>query len=452
MSELIERAREIEKSLELDKLARAGFKREIRSRAQSHQTVTYPEQDTTQPVTSEEIFGKSSDRKELALYLHIPFCTGKCVYCPYVSSPASAERVKIYLSALEKEIELVSEFPEVQNSRITSAYFGGGTPTFLSPEQLVKLFKQIKRRFNLVRDAEFTVEASPETILGRREEERLDVIVRYANRLNLGVQTFDDSILAAMKRRHTSHQTRNAILGLYEKRFRNVNVDLIAGLPDQTLKVWEEDLIDVEMMRVPSITTYPLKIKPEAAIWEMFEKHPERFPGEKEVLLMHIMAIEGLGRFKRFEYTENPIWWFTRSPEFFHGQQMHKWRDNGEMIGLGVSAYSYVNDWQYYNTASLDEYLASLNDWKLPITKGARLTLEEKARRGMIFGIKCIEVDKQKFKDRYRFFPEEKFGDNLERLEKLGLVDISDKTIKLTYTGRLFSEEVARSFIEHARK
>ena len=452
MSGLIEQAREIEKSLELDKLARAGFKRGIRSKAQSHHTVTYPEYYKAQSVTSDDIFGKSSDRKDLALYLHIPFCTGKCVYCHYVSSPASAERVRSYLSALENEIDLVSHLPEVQNSIVTSAYLGGGTPTFLSPVQLERLFKYITRRFNLIRSAEFTVEASPETILGRRGEEKLDVIAEYANRLNLGVQTSDDSILVAMKRRHTSHQARNAILGLYEKRFRNINVDLIAGLPDQTLKVWEDDLIDVEMMRVPSITTYPLKIKPEAAIWKMFEKYSERFPDEREVLLMHIMAIEGLGRFERFKYTENPVWWFTSSPEFVYKQQIHKWRDNGEMVGLGVSAYSYVNDWQYYNTSSLEAYLTSLKEGKFPIIKGAKLTLEEQARRGMIFGLKCIEVDKQRFKERYGFFPEEKFGENLERLEKLGLVRISAKKMELTYTGRLFSEEVARSFIENARK
>lgn len=444
MNKLIERAREIGKDLELEKLARAGFRREIRSKAQSHHTVTYPEQDMSHPVTSEEIFGKSSDRKDLALYLHIPFCTGKCVYCHYVSSPAFSWRVNSYLSALEKEMGRVSRFSEVENSKVTSVYLGGGTPTFLSPAQLARLFNQIRQRFNLARDAEFTVETSPETILGRRGEEKLDVIAGYANRLNLGVQTFNDDILAAMKRRHNHEQVNQAYTNA-SSRFKNINIDLIAGLPGQTSGVWEDDLYHAFFItHAPSVTTYPLKIKPEAAIWKMFREHPEQFPDEEEVLLMRIMAIEDA---RHFKYTETPALWFTRSPEFIHGEQIHKWRDNGEMIGLGVSAYSYVNGWQYYNTASLDEYLTSLKDWKLPIVKGARLTPEEQARRSIIFGLKCIEIDKQSFKDRHGFFPEEKFEDNLKKLEKLGLVSISDKSIKLTYTGRVFSEEVARSFI-----
>ncbi|MBM3234581.1 coproporphyrinogen III oxidase family protein [Candidatus Pacearchaeota archaeon] len=450
MSELIERAREIEKTLDLEKLARAGFINDIRSKAQSHHTVTYPEQEATQLVNSDDIF-RNQTQKNLALYFHVPFCTGKCVYCHYVSSPAPPERVKRYLSALEKEIELVSELPGIRDSKVTSAYIGGGTPTYLSPEQLKHLISVIRARFDLQPGAEISVEASPETLLGALGEERLDVIKEYIGRLNtgrlsIGVQTFNDDILAAMKRRHSHSQTLEALENA-RKRFPNFNIDLMMGLPGQTLGVWENDIQLATLARTPSITTYPLKIKPQVAVWKIFQKHPEQFSDRRDVLLMHIMAIEHFEQDSFLNYKENPVWWFTASHEFVHKHQMHKWGDNGELIGLGVSAYSYVNGWQYYNFSDTGEYMASLERGELRISRGAKLSLQEQTKRAIIFGLKCADIDKQGFARRYGFFPEERFGKNLGRLEKLGLVDTDKHRIRLTYTGRLFSEEVARSFI-----
>jgi oxygen-independent coproporphyrinogen-3 oxidase len=451
MSKLIERAKRIEKSLNSDQLAKAGFRREFRSVADSHHTVTYPEKNKASPVNPEYIFSKPSGTDELSLYLHIPFCTGKCVYCQYKTFPnPPPEKLESYLSALEKEIDLVSKIPYVKNSPIFSTYIGGGTPTYLSQKHLERLLKRLRKSFDFVKPikdlggVEFTVEASPETILEELGREKLDILKKYrVNRLSLGIQTFNDKILSSMKRRYNSKQAKEAI-DIAKEKFDNLNIDLIPDLPDQTLDTWESDLETVLDMEIPSVTTYPLKIKPEASIYKLFEKNPQKFSDEETSLLMKIMAMERFG--DRF-YMEYPVWWFTSFWTHVYDQQIHKWEENGELLALGVSGYSYINNWQYYNSDSLNEYLEAIEKNNLPIWKGINLlTKEEQATRNMILGIRCT-INKLEFKMRHGFKPEEKFGDKLKKLENLGLISNSEREIKLTYTGRLFAEEVARYFI-----
>ncbi|KYK26547.1 hypothetical protein AYK26_07450 [Euryarchaeota archaeon SM23-78] len=441
MLELIERAKEI-----LETRVKRKIHREIRSKAYSHHTVTYPERNNTSPLKQEDIFYKSSETKDLALYLHIPFCNGKCTYCQYVTfANQSDERVNTYISALKKEINLVCEIPEIKNFRITTAYIGGGTPTYLSPANLEKLLIHVREKLNFHNNIEFTVEASPETIIGETGEKRLDTLRKYGvNRLSIGVQTFDDKILSFIRRRHDSKQAIESIKRAKEK-FNNINIDLIVGLPDQTLEIWQFDLDTALKTKVPSITTYPLKIKSEApVVYKLFKKNPQRFPDEKTFLLMYIMSME---RFNELGYEQYPVWWFTKSLEYVYKQQIHKWENNGELIALGIAGYSYINKWQYYNVKTLKEYLESLNQNRLPISEGVKLSKpEEQARRNLVLGIRC-KIDKNKFKERYGFKPEEKFGKILSRLESLDLIINSEKEIKLGYTGNLFAEEVSRSFL-----
>ena len=446
MSILIEKAKQIESSLKLDELLKHGFKKEIKGKADSHQTVTYPEKKHSCSVSPEEIFYHHTENKDLSLYLHIPFCNTKCVYCQYTSFyEQSDEKIATYISALKKEIDLASELPEIKNSKITSVYIGGGTPTYLSPSDLEDLLKHIQKKFNLTKNIEFTVESTPETILGGIGKEKLEILRKYGgNRLSIGIQTFDNDILHSMNRKHNLEQALSSIETAKEK-FDNLNIDLIFGFPDQTLEAWESDLNIIANMKIPPITIYPLTIKLEAAIYNLFEKNPKIFLDEKSYLLMDIMAIE---IFKEMRFKNYPVWWFASSPKYIYKQQIHKWENNGELLALGISGYSYLNSWQYYNFRTMKEYFDSLNNNRLPIQKGIKLrTKKRQAIRNMVFGIKC-KIDKCRFKGRYGFNPEEEFGKPISKLENLGLIKNTEKEIKLTYKGKLFAEEVSRYFIK----
>ena len=252
------------------------------------------------------------------------------------------------------------------------------------------------------------------------------------NRLSLGVQTFNDKILSFKRKRHDSKQAIKALNTAKEK-FDNVNIDLIVGLPDQTLEIWESDLEIALKTKVPSITTYPLKIKPEApVVYRLFERNPQRFPDEKTFLLMYIMSME---KFNEAGYEQYPAWWFTKSLKYVYKQQIHNWENNGEILALGIAGYSYINKWQYYNVRTLKYYLESLNQNRLPISRGVMLsTLEEQARRNLVLGIRC-KINKYKFREKYKFKPEEKFNKILSKLEDLGLIINYENEIKLSYMG-----------------
>lgn len=445
MSELIEKATRIKQSLGLDRVVQTGFQRSIKSQADSHHTVTWPEKSSAIVMRPEDIFNKSQQKRDLALYVHIPFCTGRCTYCQYTVIPDSSQsQVSAYLQALEREMELVAMTEEVRNSQITGAYIGGGTPTFLSPEQLKRLFGKIHSTFQFSEDAEFTIEASPETILGELGLERLKVLKEFGiNRPSLGIQTFDDSVLASIRRRHNAQEGIEAINRVKEY-FDNFNIDLIVGLPNQTIQGLEKDLDTALQLAIPSVTAYPLTIRPETPVSRLFQREPNRFPNEDQFLLMSILTTE---KFKEGGYTEYPVWWFLSSLDHMYKQQKHKWEENGELVALGISGYSYINGCQYYNFSTPQDYFDSLGKGELPIWKGTQLkTREDEARRNLVLGIKC-KVDKDKFQKRYGFSPEDGFSDTLKRLENATLVYNTQKEIGLTYAGRLFAEEVSRSFI-----
>ena len=433
---LIEKAKEIANELCVGKLEKT-----ITSKAHSHHTVTYPEMSSASIISEEEIFKENDNGKELALYLHIPFCTGKCSYCSYITfSNKSIGDIEKYLEELSKEVKLVSNKKEVKESVIKWVYIGGGTPTYLSQKQTDNLLKSIKDNFDISNVLEFTFEVSPETI----NEEKLDILIENnVNRLSVGTQSFDNNILKYIDRRHTSEETIKAI-ELIKRRIESINLDLIIGLPMQSLDVLENDLLEATRYKIPSITTYPLTLKPNTVLFRQYQRYPSLLPNSKDLLHMHIMIME---YFKERGYKEYPVWWHIKSDDFVYKQQIHKWENNGNLIALGVAGYSYFSGVQYYNYRNLKDYFNSIDKNKLPILKGDKLDIKEQAKRNLIFGIKC-KIDRELFNNKYGFYPETDFKEVFDYLQEKELINYSNNIISLTYKGKLFAEEISRMFID----
>lgn len=440
-------------NLDLKKLLEGGISREqIKISSHSHHIVSYPPVSILPVISHEKIFSSldGNDNNELAVYVHIPFCTGKCIYCQYKTyANIPYDKVNKYLCAVKKELGLLMDFAQIKSRKISSLYFGGGTPTYLTTRQMNDFIKYFINKLNITSNAEITCEASPETITGSEGKEKLKTLHNNGvNRLSFGVQSFDNEILKLCGRRHNRKTAISAFKNAKEIGFENINIDLIPGLPDQTLKGWERELKILAELKPPSVTMYPLTIKKHAIIYNMFKREPNRFPNNGMILLMNIMAVELL---KELGYKQKPAWWYITSPKYIYRQQIHKWKKMGEQIALGVSSYSYFNNYQYRNYNDLKDYINIIQSNRLPIERGQRLSKIEQMRRFMIFGIKA-GINKKEFKNKFGVDLEEVFYKTLNRLERLELINNNRNSVNLTYKGYLFADEVSKDFFSQRIK
>jgi oxygen-independent coproporphyrinogen-3 oxidase len=445
---LIGKSKEIFSQLNIKELQEAGIEREdIKKSSHSHIIVTYPPYSALPPIDAKKIYfsnSKESSKREMAFYWHLPFCTGKCLYCPYrtfAKQPTIV--VDKYIDAIEKEIFLLLKSPILQNVELNSIYLGGGTPTYLSAQQLNRVFAIIRNNFNVKKNAEITVEAEPDTILAIDGKEKLKTLHdNGVTRLSIGFQTFNDKTLKFIGRRHTSKQAIAAYRLAKKCGFKNINIDLITGLPDQTFEIWEDDLKQVMKLKPVSVTCYSFALKTTAGIWPFYQREPERFPNKESVIIMHIMTAEF---FKKYKYIQRPLRWFVKAPKYMYHQQLFKWEQIGEQLAVGLSSYSFVNDYQYFNNCVLTDYLDKIKNGDLPIERGSKLTNEDLMRRLIIFGLKS-RLDKKVFYSKFGKMPKDVFKETWKKLENLGLIEENKETIQLTYKGKLFADEVSKEF------
>jgi len=442
---LISKSKEIYGQLNIKELQKAGIEREdIKVSSHSHHIVTYPPLSTLPEINPSKIYSKNSPKfsREIALYLHLPFCTGKCLYCAYVTLPnQTKEFIDEYLNAVEKEIDLLIQFPNLQDITLNSIYIGGGTPTYLSVNQLERVLNLLRTKFNIKKDAEITIEVGPETLIGKEGETKLKILLQNgANRLSIGFQTFNDDILKLLRRRHNSKQAIDVYKLAKKVGFKNINIDLIPGLPDQNLEIWRNDLEQIGKLNPDSITCYPLSIKQNAIIWQMYQKERQRFPSRENVILMQIMAHEF---FSMLGYNETPAGWFVKKTE--KKFPTYKFTKSEDQLALGVSAYSFINNFQYFNFRTVPQYLKALKNNNLPIWKGIKLSKEDLMRRMILFGLKT-GLSKKLFQSKFGKMPKDIFVDIWKKLENLGLIEENKDTIQLTYKGKLFADEVSKEF------
>jgi oxygen-independent coproporphyrinogen-3 oxidase len=324
---------------------------------------------------------------------------------------------------------------------VSSIYIGGGTPTYLSEKQLCRVLKILNTSFKIKKDAEITIEVGPETIAQEKGEEKLKILLENGvNRLSIGFQTADNKILKLLRRRHNSKKAIDVFNLAREIGFQNINIDLIPGLPDQTLIVWQNDLRQIGSMKPSSITCYPLSIKESMNIWPIFKKERQRFPNREEVILMQIMACEF---FNQLGYNQLPACWFVKHPE--RREPEYKFEKSGNQLSLGVSTYSFINGFQYFNFPAVEQYIEAVGKGDLPIWKGIKLSKEESMRRSIIFDLKT-GLNTELFETKFGEKPKAVFESTWKRLENLGLTEDDGKIIGLSYKGKLFADEVCKEF------
>ncbi|MBZ4686781.1 MAG: hypothetical protein PWQ96_636 [Clostridia bacterium] len=361
------------------------------------------------------------------IYVHIPFCIKKCNYCDFVSFPSpDKETLLDYLQCLKKEIKLYSI--KYYNKKFTSVYFGGGTPTILDVSHLKELLDIIKSNFNIANSSEITVEANPGTLEFKKVKELKDA---GFNRISIGVQSTSDKFLKEMGRVHTASDVKESLKFIRRAGFENVNVDLIYGLPAQTLSGWLHTLQEIVAEKPPHIAAYGLKIEKETYWGRLFEEGNLLLPDEDEVYNMYVEA----GNFLKkngyvhyeisnwakpgYESKHNKVYWLT-----------------GEYLGIGLNAASYLDGTRFTNTESLKKYIQQIKMSNFPIRESYRLSKEEQMSEAMIMALRLREgVRKDFFKKRFGCFPEDVYGKQIKKLVKLGLLKEDLHTLRLTEKG-----------------
>ena len=449
---LVEKAKRWIDRLDISELYRNGIERSL----SDYEFITgYPPALTLPAITQADIFPESpsirgtSPEKEISLYIHIPFCTGLCTYCHYVrKARATHLEVDSYLEAVKAELKMLKKALQVQRLTASSLYIGGGTPTYLSGKQIVSLMEAVQESVEIAPGAEFTCEASPETATEGKLKALKSIGV---SRLSLGIQSLNDDILLQVcDRRHNAQKALSAIEQARLMGFNNINVDLMYGLPDQTLYHWESTLNKLLELLPESITIYHLRLNPGTPMLNTYQEDPGRFPDQEGILIMQMMATLKLEE-SSYRQSKN-VGWFALSPDYEYQQQEHKWK-NKEFAGIGVSAYSYLNGCYCFNHRQMDRYFQAIKENLLPVWKGKKLSQEEEMRRTMVLGIKLTPgVDKSAFKTTFGCTVEDVFSETLQHLTKLGLITITPAAVKLTEKGRLFSDEVSTEFYTKAER
>jgi len=405
----------------------------------------YPPARALVPMPPEAVFARPLARRagefRPALYVHVPFCTGRCTYCHYTRwtlRRGDRETLEVYLTELEREMVLVTECMPFAGARIDALHVGGGTPSVLTCDQIRRLMASVKRNFCLSNEAEITWEASPETLLDGKGEKVDSLLACGVNRLNIGAQSFEDPLLKVAGRRHSAADVARVFEMARGKGFRNINVDLIYGLPRQTPEHWEHTLDVLGQLLPESVTCYQLRLKVGTP---MAQLAPSQFPDEGTCLQMRRQVLDKLAGFGYRPWQPNQ---FVLQDEYIYRYLRSKWRGPAEVVGIGVSAYSFVNNCMYMNCRALDEYYSRVRVGQLPILIGKKLSRQQEMAKAVVLGIKVLPdgVDKKGFMQRFGVSVESVYGQTLARLEAAGVVDSTSEHLRLTRDGLLFADEV----------
>lgn len=357
------------------------------------------------------------------LYIHIPFCKRKCNYCDFASFAGQETQIDAYLGALGHEAALNKEIA------CRTLYVGGGTPSLLAEHQLHRLAKIIRKNFTPITSyEESTFEANPESLTPSKIATLREV---GFNRLSLGLQSFNDDELKTLGRVHNAGQFLAAYQAARAGGFTNINVDLIAGLPGQTLESFTDSLRRLVDLRPEHISVYGLQIE---------EGTPFFARGVVcDQDLMRRMLEETAAQLTAAGYHHYEISNYALpGKEALHNTNY--WQ-NGEYVGLGCSAASYRNGKRKQNTPDLAEYIFDMESGKTPIVSAERLT--GKAREGESLMLAFRQLDGVELTPRQT----ELFGPEIERHIQNGLLTRADKKVKLSEKGLYLASEVMRSFV-----
>ncbi|WP_071395824.1 radical SAM family heme chaperone HemW [Bacillus tuaregi] len=373
-----------------------------------------------------------------AAYIHIPFCEHICHYCDFNKVFLKGQPVDEYLTALEKEIIItLSELPE---SKIQTVFVGGGTPTALNESQLERLCFIIREHIPFADRVEFTFEANP----GDLSFEKLKILNNSGvNRLSFGVQSFNEELLKKIGRVHKAEDVFHSVEAARKAGFQNISLDLMYGLPGQTIAEFNETLQTAFTLETTHFSGYSLIIEPKTIFYQLMQKGKLHVPEEDEEAAMYEILIEQM---EKHGYHQYEISNFAKKGfESIHN--LTYW-NNEHYFGFGAGAHSYLNGVRRSNYGPLKKYMTPLEEGMLPIIEENKLSEKEMWEEEMFLGLRKIKgVSISRFQAKFGQNPLEIFNQEIEMLINKKLLQISHNHIYLTKRGRFLGNEVFQAFL-----
>jgi oxygen-independent coproporphyrinogen III oxidase len=387
---------------------------------------------------------------EITLYAHIPVCRYRCTFCHYpVVVSSDSALAGSYVERLISESKIFQNtFPEAGDKRVSSLYFGGGTPTLAENHEIHRLMHHFRRSYKLSDDAEVTFEGTPETLSSSKIDTLIDAGV---NRISVGVQSLDNTLLTLCHRNHTAEQAISAVKNLLSAKVPKVNADLIYGLPGQGIDQFASDVDQLAQLRPTSITTYRLRLErgdelKNTEMLRLFKITPNHFPTFETTLAMQTVGRRIL---ESHGYIERPSGWFSL-PGFDEKVYEDRWFHQKPLVAFGWWTYSYAKDYEYRNSSSRKEYDERVTSGKLPIDFGTIFCDRERQRRFLTFRLKSsFGIDFSDFEQLFArpCLARDAWNKLLDKLLPQGLAIEHGSYMMLTDVGKILIEEVISKLI-----
>ncbi|OAH56067.1 MULTISPECIES: radical SAM family heme chaperone HemW [Bacillaceae] len=370
-----------------------------------------------------------------AAYIHIPFCHHICHYCDFNKVFMKNQPVEQYLQNLDKEMSMGEN-----KSGYKSIFVGGGTPTSLDETQLQYFVESIAQQLPLASGGEYTFEANP----GDLTPAKMGILKRGGvNRLSIGVQSFNDAHLKRIGRTHTKKDVLQTVRNAEKAGFDNLSIDLIYGLPEQTV----EDAIDTTRqalaLGLPHYSAYSLIIEPKTVFYNLMSKGNLPLPKEEAEAdmyeaVMQLMSASGLHQYEISNFAR---------PGFESIHNLTYW-NNEEYYGFGAGAHGYVKGVRYANYGPLKKYIEPLERGELPRMSSQQTTKREQMEEEMFLGLrKLAGVSIAAFQRKYNQNPLSLFKGAISNMTERNLLEVTDESIRLTHAGKFLGNEVFQSFL-----
>ncbi|OUN29362.1 radical SAM family heme chaperone HemW [Blautia sp. An81] len=377
-------------------------------------------------------------KKDLGLYIHIPFCVKKCAYCDFLSWKGSGEEREAYVQALEKEISSYSEF--AKDYRVSTVFFGGGTPSVLEGEQTERILKKIRDTFRVEKDAEITLEMNP----GTAQKEKLLLYRELGiNRLSIGLQSVKNENLKLLGRIHTYGDFLDSYRMAREAGFDNISADLISSLPGQTLEEWKEELEILQETPLEHISVYQLIIEKGTEFYEKYGEHEELLPDEetsREIYLWTGKYLKEHG-FEQYEISN-----YAR-PSRKSRHNLRYW-ERKDYLGLGLGAASMVHNIRMSNTRDWEKYIEGSQNPKRLREEVEFLEEPRQMEEFMFLGLRKTEgVSRKEFRRIFGRDLDMVYEKALQKHLENGMLEASKDRIRLSQAGILVSNQVLSDFI-----
>lgn len=378
---------------------------------------------------------------DMGLYVHIPFCKQKCMYCDFPAYQNLQDYYETYVYALVQEVDLwISEHPESKERPIDTIYFGGGTPTELSIQQIKMILDKIKSTFTITDDCHMTIESNP----GEVDLRYLTKLVQLGfNRISFGVQTFDDKALAMLHRSHNGEKAKQAVYDAKEAGFADINIDLIYGLPRQSLDDIKRNLVIVKDLPINHISTYGLQVEVGTYLYYLVQKNLISIPSESIDEAMYDTMMEGLKElgFERYEISN-----FSKDNSY--SRHNLKYWHYVDYLGFGAGAHSFYNGVRRSNNRNVMPYIQSVDRYVMPTIDTETITLERAQEDFCFLALRTKwGLDEQKFEDTFGVSVYDLFGTTLEDLVSKGLLEYQNGSYHLTAEGAKRGNYVFSQFI-----